>query len=190
MRHVMTRRAFAKLSTAAAGAAAAPALTIGNVVALSSVATDVSATSPGAQAPARTAENTNLQSELLFDMVLETQPAHTVGPDLVIVPVSGGVFEGPGLKGRVVGPGGDWIVQRHGSSVLDVRLVLQTDDAEKISMTWRGISHTPPGGAQYARILPLFETGAEKYAWLNHLVAVGVHQPMAGKVAYRVYRIL
>jgi hypothetical protein len=73
---------------------------------------------------------------------------------------------------------------------LDVRLVLQTDDAQKISMTWRGISYTPPGGTQYARILPLFETGAAKYDWLNHLVAVGVNRPMPGKVAYRIYRIL
>jgi hypothetical protein len=57
-------------------------------------------------------------------------------------------------------------------------------------MTWRGISYTPQGGTQYARILPLFETGAAPYVWLNNLVAVGVYRPMPGKIAYRVYRIL
>jgi hypothetical protein len=25
-------------------------------------------------------------------------------------------------------------------------------------MSWRGIAYTPPGGALYARILPVFET--------------------------------
>jgi hypothetical protein len=36
----------------------------------------------------------------------------------------------------------------------------------------------------------LFETGAAKYTWLNGIVSFGVHGPMPGKVAYRVYRIL
>lgn len=68
--------------------------------------------------------------------------------------------------------------------------MLQTDDSAKILMTWRGIYYAPSGQAEYARILPMFETGAPTYAWLNHLVAVGVHRPMPGRVAYRVYRIL
>jgi hypothetical protein len=165
----MTRRTFAKLSTIAAGAAIAPSLTAG----------------------AGAAADDALQSEFLLDLVIETGSANMVGADRVIVPVSGGTFEGPKLKGTIVGPGGDWIVRRtDGSMALDVRLVLQTDDAQKISMTWRGISYTPPGGTQYARILPLFETGAATYDWLNHLVAVGVNRPMPGKVAYRIYRIL
>jgi hypothetical protein len=156
----MTRRTFAKLSAMAAGAAAAPLL------------------APGALA----AQDAALQSEFLLDLLIETQPPNDVGGQL-IVPVSGGTFDGPRLKGT--------IVQRaDGTAALDVRLVLQTDDAQKISMTWRGISYTPPGGTRYARILPLFETGAAKYDWLNHLVAVGVNRPMPGKVAYRIYRIL
>jgi hypothetical protein len=165
----MTRRTFAKLSTIAAGVAGAPFL---NTV-------------------AGMAADDTLKSEFLLDLVIETGSANRLGTDRLIVPVSGGTFEGPRLKGTIVGPGGDWIVQRPDeSAVLDVRLVLQTDDAQKISMTWRGISYTPTGGTRYARILPLFETGAAKYDWLNHLVAVGVNRPMPGKVAYRVYQIL
>ena len=154
------------------GAAVAPVLTIGGI------------------APA----DDTLQSEFLLDIVIDTLPANNVGSsgvDRVIVPVAGGTFEGPKLKGTVVGPSGDWIVRRpDGSSLLDVRLVLQTDDAQKIYMMWRGIYYAPQGETPYARILPLFETGAAKYAWLSHLVAVGVYRPMPGKVAYRVYRVL
>jgi hypothetical protein len=165
----MTRRTFAKVSTMAAGAAVAPFLTV----------------------DAGAAADDVLQSEFLLDLVIETGSANVLGADRVVVPVSGGTFEGPTLKGTIVSPGGDWIVCRpDGSMALDVRLVLQTDDAQKISMTWRGISYTPPGGTQYARILPLFETGAAKYDYMNHLVAVGVNRPMPGKVAYRIYRIL
>jgi hypothetical protein len=164
----ISRRAFAALCAAAAGSVGL-----------------------GAQAPPG---DEGLKSELLFDLALDTQPANNIGSpgvSRVIVPVSGGTFEGPKLKGTVVGPGGDWIVRRpDGSSVLDVRIILQTDDGQKIYMTYRGISFTPQGGAQYWRIVPVFETGAEKYAWLNNIVSVGVHRVMSGKVAYRIFQIL
>jgi hypothetical protein len=66
----------------------------------------------------------------------------------------------------------------------------QTDDAQNIYMSWRGIAHPQQGGALYARTTPLFETAAAKYAWLNNVVAVGVYRPGKGKIAYRVYQIL
>jgi hypothetical protein len=68
--------------------------------------------------------------------------------------------------------------------------LLQTDDGQKIYMSWRGIAYAAPGGTLFARILPMFETAAAKYAWLNNVVAVGVYRPDLGKIAYRVYRIL
>ena len=187
----MTRRTFARLSTAAAGAAVAPALMAGDTAAGAGVGAGVNA--PEAQSSAAAADD-RLQSELLFDLVIERGPANSVGSpggNRVVVPVLGGTFEGPRLKGTLVGPSGDWIVARpDGSSVLDLRIVLQTEDAQKIYMTSRGIAYTPPGGPLWARILPAFETGAEKYLWLNTVVAVGVNRTMPGKVAYRIYRIL
>ena len=107
----------------------------------------------------------------------------------VVVPVQGGTFEGPKLKGAFIGPSGDWIVARPvGSSVLDLRLLLQADDAQKIYIACREIAYTPPGGTVLARILPMFETGAAKYLWLNNVVAVGVYRRMLEKVAYRIRR--
>lgn len=112
------------------------------------------------------------------------------GGGRLIVPVSGGTFAGEGIKGTIVPPAGDWVVQRpDGSRVLDVRIVLQTDDGQNIYMSWRGIAYTPPGGTLFARIQPLFETASPKYAWLNNVVAVGVYRPDMGKIAYRIYRI-
>lgn len=180
----MTRRSFAKFGTVAAGAAVAPVLMenhgLANAVAASAGTGD-------AQSSAPAAADDKLQSEFLLDLTFEKGPANSVGSpggNRVIVPISGGTFEGPRLKGTLAGPAGDWIVVRSdGSSVLDLRLLLQTDDAQKILMTCRGIAYTEPGGALYARILPVFETGAAKYAWLNNVVAVGVYRPMAEKVA-------
>ncbi len=135
-----------------------------------------------------------LESELLFDLVFERGQATNVGSpggNRVVVSVSTGTFEGPKLKGTVIAPSGDAItIRQDGSSVLDLRLLLQTDDGQKILMTCRGLAYPTPDGTLFARLQPLFETGAEKYTWLNKVVAVGVFRHVPGKVAYRIYRIL
>jgi len=41
----------------------------------------------------------------------------------------------------------------------------------------------------YFRTTPVFETAAEKYAWLNRLVAVGVGRRTRTGVEYSVYAI-
>lgn len=142
----------------------------------------------------RSAQVDALSSEFLLDLSLDVQPGHEIGSGGVgrlVVPVTGGLFAGPRLKGRITTPGGDWIVQRaDGSRLLDVRLLMETDDGQTLYVSWRGIAYTAPSGALHARILPLFETGAPKYAWLNDVVAVGVYRPGAGKIAYRIYEIL
>ncbi len=158
----------------------------------SSVTAAESPTPTPAPPPSPAAEK--LESELLFDLVFERGPATNVGSpggNRVVVPVSTGTFEGPKLKGTVIAPSGDAItIRQDGSSVLDLRLLLQTDDGQKILMTCRGLAYAAPDGTLFARLQPLFETGAEKYAWLNRVVAVGVFRYVPGKVAYRIYRIL
>jgi hypothetical protein len=108
-----------------------------------------------------------------------------------VVGVVGGTFEGPTLKGTVVGPGADWPLRINDTlRVLDVRTLLVTDDDAKIYATYRGIIHTPPGGERYWRTTPIFETDAPKYAWLNSIVAVGVSYTVPQRVAYRIFQIL
>ncbi len=58
--------------------------------------------------------------------------------------VGGGTFEGPKLKGIILPGGADWIMARpDGSTTLDVRIVLETDDGATIGMTYRGMRHGP-----------------------------------------------
>ena len=191
----LTRRTIAKFSVAAAASALGLVLIVTGLAASATKTEDKARATPAdGQSPPRPAQEDKLQSEFLLDLTLEAQTPHNLGSasgGRLIVPVSGGTFAGPRLKGAIVPPGGDWIVQRSdGSRVLDVRILLQTDDGQKIYVSWRGIAYMPPGGAFNARILPVFETPAPKYAWLNNVVAVGVYRPDLGKIAYRVYRIL
>ena len=168
-----------------------PTLAAANTLPFLFAGSGLAASPPSSPTPA--AADDKLQSEFLFDLVLEAQmPTNlaTANGGRLIVPISGGTFTGPRLKGTIVPPSGDWVVQRpDGSRLLDVRILLQTDDGQKIYMSWRGIAYTPPGGTLWARIVPTFETALEKSAWLNNVVAVGVYRPDLGKIAYRVYRI-
>src|SRR5467141_3163186 len=87
-----------------------------------------------------------------------------------IVPVTGGDFEGPRLRGKVLPGGGDWLLLRpDGVLELDLRITLETDDQALIYMTFQGLRH-----GSYFRTLPRFETSTEAYAFLNRIVSVGV----------------
>ncbi|MEX0941607.1 MAG: DUF3237 domain-containing protein [Pseudomonadales bacterium] len=130
-----------------------------------------------------------LESEYLMDIVLETAAPQQAGTRL-IVPITGGSFEGPGIKGKILDVGADWISTRpDGVNDLDVRITLETDDHALIYMTYAGILDRTGAGA-YWRMVPTFETGAEKYQYLTKIIAVGVGKRMDGKTAYRIYRIL
>jgi hypothetical protein len=160
----------------------------------------ISGTRLMAQSAAATPSPANDKPELefLMEVALDLQGpsggSHAVGfpgGQRVTVAVTGGTFAGPKLKGTVLTPGGDWLLRRpDGSSVLDVRSTLQTDDQQLIYLSYRGIMYTPKGGKLYWRTIPMFETGAEKYAWLNQIVCVGVGVPTPGKAVYRIFQVL
>ena len=74
-----------------------------------------------------------------------------------------------------------------GSGRLDVRLLLETDDGALILMQYNGIF---TDGATRIRSAPLFETGDERYAWLNSVQAIGLGSVGDGDVSYDVYQVL
>ncbi len=118
--------------------------------------------------------------------------------------VGGGTFEGPKLKGTILPGGADWIMARpDGSTTLDVRIVLETDDGATIGMTYRGMRHGPAEvmdkvnkgefvdpALYYFRTAVFFETAAPKYDWLNRVIAIGTgSRPPEGPV-YDVFEVL
>lgn len=136
---------------------------------------------------------TSIDVDYLFTMTAQVEmPPHSNiagGPHgtRLIVPVVGGSFEGPKLKGSVVPPGGDWLTMRDdGFGKLDVRALLVTDDGASIYMTYNGIGNFVKGEIRTA---PLFETGDERYSWLNNVQAISLGTPGDGSVTYEVYAV-
>lgn len=135
--------------------------------------------------------------QFLFHLDADTV---TIGPQMIlggpqgsrmIASVSGGTFEGPRIKGSVpAGAGGDWVTLRDdGSFRLDVRITLVTDDGAVILCTYNGIGQSDESGAMVLQTAPTFETGDERYRWLNHVQAVGYGSVDGSGVHYDVYAL-
>jgi hypothetical protein len=140
------------------------------------------------------AQKAELKHELLYEIEFTLDSIIDVGKTplgkRVIYPVTGGVFEGPKLKGKVLPVGADWLVElESGIRKLDVNVVLETDDGAIIYVTYTGFYHTNDDGSVYFRIIPIFETSSEKYSWLNHTISVGIGRSKKGGVEYTVYAI-
>ena len=117
-----------------------------------------------------------MESRPLMVLRLATAPIQEVGATphgrLLIFPIIGGSFDGERLRGRVLAGCADWVTaMADGTFELDLRATLETDDGALIHLTFTGIRDDANG---YFRTLPRFETGSQKYAFLNRLLAVGI----------------
>ena len=73
---------------------------------------------------------------------------------------------------EVLAGGGDWVTARaDGTLELDLRVTLETEDGALIYMTFTGVRDDPN---HYFRTLPRFETAADKYGFLNRVLAIGI----------------
>ena len=151
-----------------------------------------------------------LQSRPLMTVLLAVNPPQAIieGPAGLrrVTVVSGGRFEGEKLSGEIMPVGGvDWQTVRPGDGtwLLNVRLVLKTDDGEHIMMSYEGVRHGPKevldaiGRGEtvspydyYLRIAPRFETASNKYDFLNRMLTIGVGHRLPEGPVYQIFEIL
>lgn len=101
------------------------------------------------------------------------------------VPIIGGSFEGPEIRGRILPGGADWqLLRADGYLELVADYYMETDDKVLIKVTNRGLVQTEPGsdGKRYAMTTPRFEAPMGKYGWLNQLIFAGTVVPGDSKV--------
>ncbi len=142
-------------------------------------------------------DRTSLPVEFLGTFVASTQavaPVAVAGPSgtRLTVTVTGGTFSGPKINGALVegAAGGDWpLVRADGTLVLDVRANLRTDDGADIYVTYSGIGVPGADGGYSIRTAPLFQTGDERYAWLNNVQALGIGRTTDAGVEYDIYAV-
>ena len=120
-----------------------------------------------------------------------------------VIAITGGSFRGEKLAGRVLAGGADWqLVRGDGVAELDARYTLETEDRALIYVRNFGYRHGPAEVIQrlaageavdpalyYMRTTPRFETGAERYRWLNRLICVATGARRASAVELEVFEV-
>ena len=149
-----------------------------------------------------------MDSRLLMTLQVVVPPPQKLGAvphgTRVIAPITGGTFEGPRLRGKVLPGGGDWLLTRPDGVVeLDLRITLETDDGALIYMMSSGLRHGPPEvlaamargesvdpSKYYFRTAIRFETSAPQYVFLNRLFAISSGDRRASGPIYTIDEVL
>ncbi len=84
----------------------------------------------------------------------------------------------------------DWMTISGSVGNLDVRAAFETDDGAVIFSHYTGRTAIDGGsGPQLIYVAPVFETGDERYAWLNTLQAVGKGMFDRSHLTYEWYEV-
>ncbi|MDP3179496.1 MAG: DUF3237 domain-containing protein [Spirochaetaceae bacterium] len=112
------------------------------------------------------------------------------GVSMRVIPIVGGRFEGPRMRGRVLPLGADWNSGPSGEPGrrnVDTRYLLETEDGAVICLSTLGFSRrlpealalraagkpVDPASYYFAQHL-FFESAAAEYSWLDSVVAFGM----------------
>jgi hypothetical protein len=152
-----------------------------------------------------------IETTHLFDIDYELGEINTVGNTpfglRVIGNLAGGTFQGSRLRGRVLPSGGDWGLFRSDETLsVDARCCLETEDKALVYVIYGGCWKISPElllklndprqikvvdpSEYYLRIHLVFEASVEKYAWLNHIIAIGTGRRTVTGISYSVYEVL
>jgi len=97
----------------------------------------------------------------------------------IVIPITGGTFEGPNIKGTIVNGGADYQLENQALKRTELEAIysIKTDDGVYIHVRNRGIIHSGKdvngNPSFYFKAAPQFEAPANsKYAWLNNALFV------------------
>ena len=110
----------------------------------------------------------------------------------IVAEVAGTRYDGDRLTATQKGSSAaDWaLLAPDGTATLDVRHTVETEDGALIYVSYRGKMDCSQGiGSAPAYAAPLFETGDERYGWLNGVQAVAKGRIDGDTVTYEIYEI-
>lgn len=124
---------------------------------------------------------------------------NTPGGKRVIIPISGGTFEGPNMKGTVLKGGADYqyVTMEGQRTELEAIYTIKTDDNVLIHVRNKGLIFVPKENEAsespevYFRAAPQFEAPLDsKYAWLNQAIFICKPVPMKDYISIQVWKVL
>jgi hypothetical protein len=138
------------------------------------------------------------RAEFVYEAIVDVADMVNMGTGPLgerrIVPITGGEFAGPGLKGTVLPGGADrQLVRQDGARLLDAVYELKTDDGSVITVSNQVLVRTPTGQPRYALSHIRLSAPSGKYGWLNDYVYTGTLdslRPKRNAVLIRVFRLV
>jgi Protein of unknown function (DUF3237) len=148
-----------------------------------------------------------LEFKFLFELNADVGELISLGPcplgERRVVYIESGSFEGPQLRGEIVG-GADWqILRSDGALELDARYAIREVGGAVVQVLSQGYRHGPPEvmarlargedvdpASYFFRTTMRFETGASDFAWLNKTIAVATARRKARRVEVKAWRLL
>ncbi|MFM0229657.1 DUF3237 domain-containing protein [Paraburkholderia sediminicola] len=145
-----------------------------------------------------------MQARVLAAPALRMGNSNGMG-ERIMMPILGGDFEGPRLRGRIVPGGGDWpLIRPDGVGQTDARYTLETDDGVFINIRNTGYRHGPAEAMKtlnsyhgvadpesyYLRVWTAFEAPVGKYDWLARHVFFGIAERHPKVLFLRYYMLL
>lgn len=136
--------------------------------------------------------------EFVYEAIVLLEPSTPVGETPFgrrnRIPIIGGEFAGPNIKGRVLPGGMDWqLIRPDHFTVIEADYIMQTDDGALIHVYNKGVVGITADGGFYARSTPWFESPNGPHVWLNQAVFVGTLGPVPERaepaVRIRVFKV-
>jgi len=141
------------------------------------------------------------QMEFVMQLIVTLGETYSLGDTphgkRTVVPITGGTFQGPDIKGTILNGGADYQLANTACHRTELEAIysIQTDDGVPIHVRNRGIIYSGPdkGGkpSLYFKAAPQFEAPNDsKYAWLNNALYVCAPAPsQPGTVTLNVWRV-
>jgi hypothetical protein len=110
-----------------------------------------------------------------------------------MIPITGGTFVGPRLRGKILPGGADrQLVRKDGATLLNALYEMQTDDGAVLTILNR-VTIDPSAQPPYARSMVEVTAPAGPHDWLNRRIFVGDLHPLPPErkaVLIRVYEVI
>jgi hypothetical protein len=150
-----------------------------------------------------------IRTEYAFTARVSVNPPQVLGADPSglkrYVPITGGVVDGPLLKGEVLAGGGDsQLVRGDGVIELEARYSIRTQDGVAVNVVNRGVRHGPAEvmarlargervshGEYYCRTSARIEAPVDThYEWLNRTVFIATVERLPDIVVAHFHQVL
>lgn len=138
------------------------------------------------------------RTEFVYEAAVDIAPTLSLGDSPLgerrMVPITGGSFQGPRIRGKILPGGADrQLVRKDGVRQLDALYEMQAEDGAIITVRNRVLIDDPAGGPRYAFSTLEITAPEGPHAWLNRAVYVGTLnslRPAREAVLVRVFKLI